>query len=165
MRIRLLHFPCPHIYGEGFVRESETVSGSKLFGRNAVHLHRRRHLSRVAGAVDPVFADADGLPGRNGRSRHGAARIGHHGLHVPCRPPDRKSGYAIASFGGAAADGVGDVRHDRLESERIAMDDRGDRIHPGSRTWISVRSAHDRHLCHACACAESRRYRSIQPLP
>ena len=56
-----------------------------------------------------------------------------------------------ASFGRAAADGVGDVRHDRLESERIAMDDCGDRFHPGSRTRISVRSAHDRHLRHTCA--------------
>ena len=61
LRIRLLHLPRPHLYRDEFIRESEAVSGSKLLGRNAVHLHRRDHLSRVAGAVDPVFADADGL--------------------------------------------------------------------------------------------------------
>ena len=72
----------------------------------------------------------------------GPRGLGHDGLHVPCRPPDRKSGYAIAAHGGPAADCVGHVRHDRLESERIAMDDRGDRFRPGSRAWISVRSAH-----------------------
>jgi multidrug resistance protein len=139
--IRLLHLPGSHTYGEGFIRESEIVSGSKFFGRNAVHLHRRNNLSGVAGVVDPVFADADGLPDRNCGSGLGAARIGHDDLHVPCRPPHRADRYKAVDPDRPAADGLGDVRHDGMESERLAVDDCDNRIHPGSGAWIFVRSA------------------------
>ena len=49
-------------------------------------------------------------------------------------------------------------------SERLAVDDRGNRIHPGSRTWIPVRPANDRYVRHAPTRAARRRYRSLQPL-
>ena len=66
---------------------------------------------------------------------------GDHGLHVPGRPPDRTNRYEAAADDRAVADRLGDVRHDRLESERLAVDDRGDRFHPGSGTGLPVRSA------------------------
>ncbi len=83
----LLHLPCSHLYGEGFLRKSKTVSRSKFLGRDAVHLHRRHHLSRVAGVADALFADPDGLSRGDRGYRHGPAGPGHHGLHVSGRPP------------------------------------------------------------------------------
>ena len=48
-----------------------------------------------------------------------------------------QSRYQAAAPDRPAADRLGHVRHDRLESERLAVDDRGNRIHPGSGTWAS----------------------------
>ena len=47
--------------------------------------------------------------------------------------------------------------------ERLAVDDRGNRIHPGSRAWISVRPTNDRYVRHAPTRTARRRYRSLQP--
>ena len=77
---------------------------------------------------------------------------------------DRADRHQAAAHDRPAADRLGHVRHDRMESERLAMDDRGNRIHSGSRTWIPVRPAHDRDVRHARTGTARRRNRSLQPV-
>src|SRR6202049_65288 len=165
LRIGTLHLPRPHLYGAKFLRKSQAVSRSKFLGRSAVHLHRRNNLSGITGVAYALFADPDALSRGDRRYRHGPSPPGHHGLHVPGRPPRRADRYKAADPDRPAADGLGHVRHDGMESERLAMDDRCDRIHPGRRPWIFVRSAQHGHLRHTCARAASGRHRCVQPLP
>ncbi len=80
LRGGLLRLPGPHVHCEVLLRESETVSRSQFFDQFRVHFHRRRHLSRVAGADDALSADPDGLSRDDRRPRHGAARARHDGF-------------------------------------------------------------------------------------
>jgi len=101
--------------------------------------------------MTPYLQTLMGYPVVTGGACHGAARFGDDGLHVSGWAHHRASRYKGAARDWAAADRMGDVRHDRLDPERLRVDDRGNRIHPGSRARLSVRAAHDHRLCHAGA--------------
>ena len=59
-------------------------------------------------------------------------------------------------------DRMGNVRHDRLDARRLAMDDRLRRLHPGRRSRLPVRAADDHRLCHPARANARRRHRPLQ---
>ena len=123
LRGGLLRLSGPHVHFEVLIRESETVSRSQFFDQFRVHFHRRRHLSRVAGADDALSADPDGLSRDDRRPRHGAARARHDGFDVRRGAADRAGRHAMAADHRPRPDRLGDVGDDRLDARRLAMDD------------------------------------------
>ena len=56
---------------------------------------------------------------------------------------------------GLGAHRLGDVRHDRLDARRLAMDDRQHRLHPGRRPRLPVRAADHGDLRDAAAASSA----------
>ena len=161
----VLCLPGPHLHRPHALREPAPVPGPQLHPRHGLHLHRRCHLPRIAGPDDALPANADGLPGRHCRAGHGPARHRHDGVHVRGRQTDRPGRNPLAAAARPRPDCVGDVRHDRLDPRRLAIDHRRHRLHPGRRPRLPVRAALGGHLLHPALYLPRRRDRALQPVP